>query len=357
MNQRKPIKILASLIVAALFWATLLAGSGLADFRFVFLADSRGDYKEGPNGMINETELKAIRDKIVALNPQPDFVVFGGDMASRIGNAEGDDTFLRRWVEVMSPLTTNPTRPDEIQLYVVKGNHEIYDEAKPPDYRHSNQVLYQQVFKDMPDTYPPGHPNYAKLAYYFEYGEGQEKSLFVVLDSYYMWQVKDKKKTVDKILEGGITDTQLNWLDGLLKNTDAVHKFVFSHMPVFPVSSTLKRDKKSLEALWKNMDLYKVAMFFCGHEHLYDKMILDGSVDKDMKNAVVQVIAGDAGAPFSKYTSVDPAVTRWTVTKKNNYVVVDVKGAAIIYEACGGAKAQGYTRIDSGVVGNSCCGN
>lgn len=65
------------------------SGCGSRDgetLRFVFLADSRSDsYGDppAPANFINTPVLNAIVAQILALSPQPSFVIFGGDMAYR----------------------------------------------------------------------------------------------------------------------------------------------------------------------------------------------------------------------------------------------------------------------------------
>ncbi len=247
-----------SLLVLILWVVAVLAASAAAeDFRFVVFGDSRGSASGGPP--INETQLGFMVQQIVALNPKPVLAVFGGDLALRASNWD-------RWKTLTQPLTDAG-----IILFLAKGNHELYDNKGKR--RLVNQTAYQKfVAANYPHIPSNGPPGFDRLAYSFEYGN----SLFIVLDSFYM----NPDSKVDKILYGGITWQQLVWLDGLLANTKKERRFVFSHMPAYPVDWAKPRDS-SLDDLWKIMDVRRITLFFGAHEHLYDRWFIDSSVDPD----------------------------------------------------------------------------
>jgi hypothetical protein len=207
-----------------------------------------------------------------------------------------------------------------------------------------NQTAYQKfVAANYPHIPSNGPPGFDRLVYSFEYGN----SLFIVLDSFYM----NPDSKVDKMLYGGITWQQLAWLDGLLANTIKKHRFVFSHMPAYPVDWAKPRDS-SLDDLWKIMDVRRITLFFAAHEHLYDRWFIDSSVDPDYIRSRAQIITGCAGGPFSQPPMVkDPKKynhPRYTTYKMNNYVVMDVQGDKVTWTTYGGTKKAGYTQIDSG---------
>jgi len=156
-----------------------------------------------------------------------------------------------------------------------------------------------------------------------------------------MW----KGKNGDKFLDGGITDTQLAWVEDLLKTATAQgfkHKFIMTHAPIYPVGSGAK---SSMFALAKLMDKYQVDIFLAGHQHVYDRLFIDKKVNSVFKNTVLHIISGTAGAPFNaKKTS---RLKRKTIYNKYEYVVVDVKGNALEFQAVGGTKAGGYEVIDA----------
>jgi hypothetical protein len=92
---------LAGLLAAAIF----LLSSPAEALRFVVYGDSRGVTDENP---INEGILSDINKRIIKLRPQPEFVIFGGDMARR----GGTDNF-ERWQDLMKTITDQG-----IKLYI-----------------------------------------------------------------------------------------------------------------------------------------------------------------------------------------------------------------------------------------------
>jgi hypothetical protein len=325
-------------LLALVLWliAVLAAPAAGEAFRFAVMGDSRGDVHQKEKGPINETELSYLIKEIIDLNPKPLFVVFGGDLALR---ASVND--WKSWKRIMQPLANAG-----IGLYLVKGNHELYD-AKVKC-RLDNQTAYQAFvaanYAYIPSNGPPG---YDRLAYSFEH----DNSLFIVLDSFYMYP----DSIVDADVYGGITWQQLAWLDESLATTPKTHRFVFSHMPAYPRDATkpdgsLKKYDRSLYDLWKILVARRITYFFGAHEHLYDNWYITNQVDKDWTRGIRQFIAGCAGAPFTIEKSPDPRATaehpRQTVLKKDNFVVVDVDGDKVTWIAYGGTAKAGYTVID-----------
>lgn len=311
------------LLIAAIFTAVLLPGSVYGEtLRFVFLADSRAstptDPNPAPTDLINTEVLNAINAHILALNPRPKFVVFGGDMAYR-GRYNGTYLF-QTWKNVMAPLTEAG-----IKLYTALGNHELYDQDSSK-YSLANQEQYQQVFTDNPSNGPPG---YERLVYSFESPGGD--AFFAVLDPYYL--------TADAPvnLAGTIDTPQLIWLAGQAAQTGATHKFLFTHAPYYYVTTAQTPVDTSYTYLWSLLDNNRFDIYFCGHTHLYSRKGIDGSIAPNpqpnpplplWKNNVVQLLNGTCGAPVETGTLyVDPIL--WHVANAPNtyyFSVVDISG-------------------------------
>jgi len=319
-------------LLALVLWliAVLAAPAAGEAFRFAVMGDSRGNAKSKEKAPINETELSYLIQEIIDLNPKPLFAVFGGDLALR---ADVDD--WKSWKLIMQPLAKAG-----IGLYLVKGNHELYDAHVKC--RLDNQTAYQAFvaanYAYIPSNGPPG---YDRLAYWFEH----DNSLFIVLDSFYMYP----DSIVDADLYGGVTWQQLAWLDGLLATTTKAHRFVFSHMPAYPRDATKKYDR-SLYDLWKVLVTRGITYFFGAHEHLYDNWYITDQVDKDWTRGIRQFISGCAGAPFTIEVLADPRATpehpRHTVLKKDNFVLVDVDWDNVTWITYGGTAKAGYKVID-----------
>jgi len=224
-----------------------------ADFSFVSMADCRGDV----NG-IN----KPVLDKIVALakDTNPAFVLFSGDVV--IGNKDlkvfGNQ--VNAFAAALKPLT------DICPVYNTYGNHECLSMA------------HQQILLDKLATPMTYDGKYKGHAYSFDY----ENSHFAAVASTFFGE---------KYM---ISDEQLKWLeDDLKKASKSEHIFVFSHVPAFPVGphigSALDKYKDQRDKFWNLLVKYKVDVYFCGHEHLYNSQLNKG---------VYQIITGTCGAPF-----------------------------------------------------------
>ena len=280
-------------LLAAL-WLAVLAGAGSAeDFRFVVLGDCRGQYNSGPQ--INETALQDLVHQIGQLDPAPKFVLFLGDLAVRPGK-----TNFERWQALMAPIAQAG-----IPVYLGIGNHELYNDAKKPQCTLENQQFYQQFFTGLPDN--PDLPAYNKLSYAFDY----DNSAFIFLDTFYVDPV------TKKVLSGGVTPEQLTWLDKLLaakkppapQSPTVAHIFVFGHMPAYPVNPAKSKPDNSMRDLWEILDKHGISIYFAGHEHLYDRWIIDNSVNHKWTKSITQIITGAAGAPFD-YSKPEPPIPK-----------------------------------------------
>ncbi|MBM4274976.1 MAG: hypothetical protein FJ134_11035 [Deltaproteobacteria bacterium] len=286
--------LLCGLIAAAIF----LLSSQAEALRFVMYADSRSNNLENP---IDEQVLNLINQKILKLRPQPEFVIFAGDMALRGGTEN-----FERWKSLMKTVTDQG-----IQLYIAIGNHEFYQEDSS-GLHLVNQQQFQEVFNFLPANGPNDH--YRHLAYTFTSADGD--SFFAVLATYYVDPVTHKE------YDGVLTPAQLTWVENELANSTATHKFVIAHRPVFSVQS--QTPEPTLRELWQIMDDNRVDIYFCGHEHLYSRKTIGPDVDPSYLNNVVQVLAGSCGAPLVSRESVKVNMRQWNVRLTYNFSVVDV---------------------------------
>ena len=96
--------------------------------------------------------------------------------------------------------------------------------------------------------------------------------------------------------EKKITREQFRWLQGVLANSGQKHKFVFLHHPLYTdpdkghhSGDSLDKyplDRDRLETLFVKA---RVDAVFAGHEHFYQRKIVDG---------ITYVITGGGGAPM-----------------------------------------------------------
>ncbi|MFH1854006.1 MAG: metallophosphoesterase [Candidatus Omnitrophota bacterium] len=212
------------------------------------MGDSRGD-EDG----INKNVLNNLLEQAKAANVE--FVVFVGDLITGSKHREIHKRRLVKWKDL--------TEEYGIPVYIALGNHEITSET--------SEDIFRSLF-EMPDN---GPASFKELAYSFDY----KNSHFVILDT----------NLYNNFHRLGAP--QLEWL----KNDLAVNKkdiiFVFGHEPAYPVAHHLRESldlfPSERDELWKIFHNSGVSVYFCGHEHLYNKSI---------HGKVYQLITGGAGA-------------------------------------------------------------
>lgn len=185
-----------------------------------------------------------------AMERKPDFIINTGEQIATPGD-------MNEWAKFweMSKVVTVP-------YFLTVGNHDVRD-------ADSERIYKEQV--DLPGS---------ELYYSFTAGN----SLFIVLDSYLTGEQKK------------IGGNQIEWLGGVLSNSNHKHKFVIVHHPLYPEKGKGKHHGNSLDRYPKDRDRlqalfakYKVEMVFSGHEHLYLRNAVDG---------IQHIIAGGGGAPL-----------------------------------------------------------
>jgi hypothetical protein len=312
-------------LTATLFAVTLLPVSGYCEnLRFVVLGDSPVGT---PPGMVNTVVLTPILNQIVALSPQPSFVVFTGDQAT-CGIYQGTNNF-EAFKSAMAPLTNAG-----IPFYTALGNRELYNPKTSVDdtFYFANQTAYQAAFTGNPANGPAG---YERLVYSFTSPGGD--AFFAVMDPYYLTadvSSPDVTGTFDK--------TQLDWLTARVAETRATHKFLFVHGPCYYVTSPeggADPPDITYTKLWQILDNNRFDLYCCGHVHLYSRKTIDSSISPSSQfippiqwhHNVVQLQDGTAGAPIVSDTPVvNPAL--WHISQTVNtyyFSVVDISGSLV----------------------------
>jgi len=257
-------------------------------FRFVVMGDSRGS-TDG----INESTLRQLMTQVKNLSPQPNFVMFTGDQVQGGSNLTTELTNWKGIVDDYYPLTS---------YYPTLGNHE------------HDETVFSNAFSYLPTGQLSG---YQRSAYYFDFGN----SRFITVNS-------DRKDANGKYI---VDSTQRAWLEGLIKNNGKAHTFVQFHVPAYPIGAhygnSLDGNKVQRDALWDIFDNNtNVSAVLVGHEHNYNRRVIDGSFSANgytFGRSVNQVTLGGAGAPLTSSVSNSQGVV---VGPKANYhyMVVDV---------------------------------
>lgn len=238
------------LSLALFLFIILTARPCFADFRFAVIGDSRGR-DDGINTEVLLEILNQIKSEDV------DFIVVVGDLITGSKHSDIHRDRLIKWKGIVEEF--------RIPVYISVGNHEIESEA--------SEDIVRSVF-EMPDNGPSG---LKELVYSFD----QDNAHFVIIDT-------DIYKNSHRL-----GNVQLEWLEDDLKKSDKEIKFVFGHKPAYPykyhMRDSLDKYPAERDGLWDMFRQYKVAIYFCGHEHLYNSSMHEG---------VRQVVTGGAGARF-----------------------------------------------------------
>jgi len=265
--------------------APLEAGS----FKLAVLGDNRPSSNEAP------VPPEAYEDLInMIILEEPNLVIHTGDFVYRV--TDDVETNLYAW-KLFNQIT------DRVAHYApvigVIGNH---DTGALTGTVHTEYYFDAFEFYDKPSTY-----------FSFDYGGAH----IIALDSEQL------------NLEGRITGAQWDWLVNDLDSTTQPVKIAVAHRPLYACShigSALDVNITERDMLQSLFEEKNVTLFFAGHDHLYNRLTVNG---------VTHIIAGGAGAPL--YT------TPWG-GDFYNYVAANVSPTKIELEAIklSGAVADSY---------------
>ncbi|HET6644243.1 MAG TPA: metallophosphoesterase [Fimbriimonadales bacterium] len=285
---------IAALFAAQVFaqkWCFVVAGDGRADMKNVRPADKNG---------MNVEIGREIAHAVVAEHAK--FMAWTGDTVS--GYVDDPAVFesqLRDWVQVMKPIYDAG-----IPVLPCRGNHE----AGATD----SANVWRKVFSG-PYGVPQNGPQEEIGLTYF-YGKGDV--LMIGLDQY------------------GANKEEVNqpWLDDVLARYPKRFIFAFGHEPAFMDGAhkdTLDANPVARDAFWNSLIAAGSRVYFGGHDHLYDHMIITRA-EAPHGPVMHQVTAGTAGAPFydrGEYAGNNPG---WilkrakSIEKTYGYLVVTIDG-------------------------------
>ncbi len=255
------------------------APDGNEPFSFFYMGDAQ-------NGLERWGSL--IQKSYIA-HPDAAFYVMAGDLVNRGAHRDDWDTYFENAEGVL----------DHRQIVPCPGNHE---------YHGGDCELYLEHFS-LPLN---GSKNITEeKSYVVEYSN----AVFIVLDSN---------------LE---PETQTEWLEEQLKNTEKTWKFVVYHHPAY--SSGARRDNPEIRKLWGDLfDKYHVDVALQGHDHaylrtypMYDQKRVETAADGTI------YIVSVSGTKF--YDQGDFDYTEFGMTKVSTYQVLDIliHGDKLVYRA------------------------
>lgn len=310
----KSIKMFTLHFSKILFLLLLCLQANSYAFRFVVYADSRAPRNDPL--IFNHAVLGYINSQVVALDPLPDFVLFLGDMVNRGVNTTYTQSYLSDWLAFMQAGLGS------IPIYTAVGNTDLYGNTGWIEY--PVQAFYQAVFSYLPDN---GPTNYKKLAYSFEYGQGQDRSLFVVLDAFGF--VNQGGVWVG--LDNAYAPEQINWFAQQAAASTAPLKFLLTHGPAFSVEGFPV--DSSVTTIWSIMLENNFNMFYCGHEHIFSRWLRSVTQTSTHRSAFIQTIVGSAGATPDNPANVKVDPQQAHIYSGYTFVVVDVENGNFVQHA------------------------
>jgi len=310
-------------------------------FRFVVYGDCRAPDEDisspFPNNIINVPVVSYVNSQIAALNPRPAFVIFLGDGIS-FAQPKADPSItsnLDYWKTFMTEELQG------IPFYAVVGNEDLNTDMIPAV---ENQAAFAQTFNNMPDNGPTSPVDFRHLAYSFEYGQENEKSLFAVIDSFGFYYGEGYTTTVyannnvdpiSIISEDGrlspLPSEQIDWFTAQAAGSDANHKFVFTHGPTFTVAGWTSIGS-NMSKIWNIALNNKFDTYFCAHEHVFYRWNVGPKAYPTAAGTLIQNLTGTSGAPIIWPSSVN-ANPQDRIYFGYNYVVVDIEGSVVTERA------------------------
>ena len=256
--------------------------------RFMVVADS---HINSPVSNFDETILYEI--VMAAIDEQLDFIFFPGDLIVRsFSNPAEEDSVLKDWRFVLDTLAFH-----DIRVFACRGNNDV-----------SSKASWDSLFKGeytLPQNGPEGEKN---ITYALEYNN----ILFIAFDQY-------------------VNPHRINqkWLDDILAANTKPFIFTAGHEPAFKIlkSSCMNAYPAARDSMWESLTAVGAKIFFCGHDHFYDRAIIDDG-DENPHNDSQQIVVGTASY-FHNDSEYNGDNGRWTPVRQfheqaNGYVLVEV---------------------------------
>ena len=304
MDQRSNKTVWLTSCIALVLVLTATAPLAAQAFRFVTTCDAQGNSDANPNP---PAAFTYIVNAINALNPRPDFWIFGGDA---FYSATDSATAAAHWQTFLGdadPLS-------DIQLYVAIGNHDINNYGHYYGPWHGDGTgAFKATFPGLPQNGPTG---YAGVVYSFRFGN----SIFCVVNTN-LYSAANYGATYK------VDATQRAWLSAVLDTTTAVHKFVIGHSEAWPPdtsSSSLQWNASDRDAFWQVLTSHHVEAYICGHIHLWNRDYFKAASAYGLAHApsdttTRQIVCGGAGG----------SLVGGYGGKFHHFVVWDINGSAV----------------------------
>ncbi|MFO7836940.1 MAG: metallophosphoesterase family protein [Candidatus Thorarchaeota archaeon] len=258
-------------------------------FKLIIMGDNR------PSGSLDPEQPETFKDMMdMVRNEEPHLVIMSGDYVYKLSDTNPSSNAIA-WGKF---LNVTDKVGHYTPIYGAIGNH---DTTSGDHYADGFLDVFQQYGGD--STY-----------FSFDYAGVH----FTFID------------TEIPGFEGRITGDQYDWLVDDLESTNKMAKYVIGHQPMYPLSHLGSSMDVNITERNRLQDLFEeqnVTLYACGHDHLFDRLTVNG---------VVHIISGGAGAPVYS--------TPWGGAY-NHYLRVNISYSETAFEAIrmNGAVAENYT--------------
>ena len=307
------------LVLAIAFTLLIGVASASAEWKFGVMSDTQWTVANDPAGE-NPNHVSA--SIIEQINRQ--FINKGVKLVIQVGDLteNGNDADIAARAAAAQPLIDAG-----IGFFPMRGNHETY--ASPansygiPAFKTNfPQTQGGRFTPTNGDSYKLGYnfsspttvsPDLKGMSYSFDFGAGDDKARFVIIDPWAMSSKVDNNP--DGYAYGYTIDDQQNWISGRLDKTKrgTQHAFVFSHQPVMaenhqdsPFSGYTDANPAWQNAFFASLDNNNADYYISGHDHIHQRSIIKSP---DGLSQIKELICASDSSKF--YTPKSLADAKW----------------------------------------------
>jgi predicted phosphodiesterase len=307
--------LIFSLLAASCVPAEAFLRGDQSAWKFAVISDTQGNNRDAVNkSCINDAVVRAIADDIA--KEKPDLVLVAGDLVNgwfRNGGTDYDTQYTN-WKKAMAPVYHAG-----ISVYPVRGNHDSGPERlalpplpahlePPPDTVIRLKEAFRKNFAEIPKNGPDGEEG---LTYSFAH----KNAFFIGLDQYV----------------GGQHKIHQGWFERQLAGNRQPHVFVYGHEPAFGARhrDNLGFYPSDRDAFWNALGRAGGRIYFCGHDHFYNRALIDDAAGHPIR----QIIVGTGGGSLKQWSGLyqDGKSVRGECHEsgRNGYALVTVEEAKI----------------------------
>ncbi|WP_321493476.1 metallophosphoesterase [uncultured Desulfobacter sp.] len=289
-------------------------GGSVQPWTFAVVSDTQGNNKAPEShSCINDHIVHAIADDLA--REHPDLVLVSGDLVN--GWLKNSDTAYpvqyQNWKKAMAAVYEAG-----IRVYPIRGNHDSGPERlvlpplpahlEPPDGALDQlKKTFQKTFSEayIPQNSPVGEQG---LTYSFRH----KNAFFVGLDQYSNGQHKVNQA----------------WLDRQLRNNTHPHIFIYGHEPAFEMNhkDNLSCFQKLRDIFWDSIGQAGAVIYFCGHDHFYNRALIPDSTGHPLRQIVVSPGGGRLRTWSGRYEESNRVTREYHNEKFYGYILVTVEG-------------------------------